>query len=222
MITVHNLNNSRSFRMIWFLEELGLEYQVKQYSRNAHNGLAPDDYKKLHPLGKSPILTDGDEVLVESGAIVEAILERYADGKLQPAPGSKDVNAYRYWMHASEGSLMPYLVMKLIFGRMVTAVPFFMKPILKLVTGKVSASYLNPSLEAFLGHLETTLGKSDWVAGDSFTAADIMMGYPTEVGIVRTGMGDRYPNIKAYIERLQARPAHKKAMEKNGPFMPMS
>ncbi len=221
MITVHNLNNSRSVRLIWLLEELGLDFELKQYKRNAWNGLAPDDYLKLHPMAKAPVLTIDDEVLVESGAIIDTVLQRFGEGRLQPQTDSPDWVAYRYWFHASEGTFMPLLVLKLILGRMVSKSPFFLRPLMKMVTGKVEASYLGPSLTKFLDYMETTLAQSTWILGETFTAADIMIGFPAEVSIPRANLGPEYPNISAYIKRLQERPAHKTAMEKNGPFTPM-
>ncbi|MDJ0836192.1 MAG: glutathione S-transferase [Acidobacteriota bacterium] len=163
MITVHNLDNSRSFRMIWLLEELGLAFDIKQYTRRADNSLAPDDYRKLHPLGKAPVVTDGDQVLVESGAIVETLLDRYGQGRLQPEPGSREWVDYRYWMHASEGSLMPLLVLKLVLNRMESGAPFFIRPLIKVVTGKVNAMYVNPSLSKFLGFMNNALTESSWL-----------------------------------------------------------
>ena len=221
MITIHNLNNSRSIRMIWLMEELGLDYEIKQYKRNKTTGLADTDYRNLHPLGKSPIITDGEEPLVESGAIVDTILERYGNGKLQPKPGSADWVSYRYWMHAVEGSLMPLLVLKLVLNRMETKSPFFIRPLMSVVTSKVNGAYVTPSLEGFFNYMNATLSRSPWLTGEDFTAADIMMGYPIEAANARGGLGANYPNIEAYVQRIQSREAYKRALDKNGPMEPL-
>ncbi len=216
MITVHHLQQSRSIRILWLLEELGLPYEVQIYQRNPATNLAPDAYRRLHPTGKSPIVTDGDKVLAETGAIVEYFLDAYDDKGLRPAPGTPEKLAYTYWMHAAEGSLMPFLVMHLILTNMETRPPFPIRPIVKAVTGQVRKIYQRPSLKALLDYTETELGRSEWLAGDRLTGADIMMSYPLEAAATRAGLDGTYPNIKAYLAKVRARPAYQTAFEKSG------
>lgn len=144
MLTIHHLENSRSFRMVWLFEELQLEYQIKHYKRDRKLQLAPRELKAIHPLGKSPIVTDDDRILTETGAMIELILDRYAKGRLRPIRESAEYRDYLYWMHATEGSLMPFLIFKLILGRMVSYSPFFIKPVAKMLTSRVVQSYVDP------------------------------------------------------------------------------
>lgn len=220
MIIVHNLNHSRSIRILWLLEELGLDYEIKQYERGS-DGLAPDAYKKLHPIGKAPIVTDGEDVLIESGAVIETLLDRHGNGRLQPEPGSKDWIQYRYWMHAAEGSLMSQLLLKLILDRMESKTPFFMRPVVSLVTGKVKSMYVNPNLKDFFTYTNDVLAKSTWLTGETFTAADIMMGFPGQAAMKRADGAGRYPHIQAWIQKWEKRPAYQRALQKNGPFQIM-
>ena len=220
MITVHHLEYSRSHRILWLLEELELDYRMERYARNPLTNLAPTEYLRLHPIGKAPIVTDGDQVLAETGTIIEYILERYGEGRLKPQPGTAEYLRYSYWMHAAEGSLMPFLVMRLLFTRMETQAPFLIRPIARMMTRALNAAYIGPSLSRMLDFMETELDRSTWFAGDQFTAADIQMGYPTEAFAARGGVGASYPAVRAFIERVRERPAYRAALEKGGPLVP--
>ncbi len=219
MIIVHHLENSRSQRVLWLLEELGLDYEIKRYERDKTTNLAPAELKAVHPLGKSPVLEDQGAPLAETGAIVDYLVDQYADGKLQPARGTRDFNRYRFWMHAAEGTYMPPLVMTLFLGRMETApMPFFARPIAKKLTQGLRDAYLDHTMKAQYDYLEQALGASPWLAGDDLTAADIMMSFPVEAFSSRGADAGAYPNIAAYKMRFQARPAYKRALERGGPY----
>ena len=216
MITVHHLKNSRSMRIIWLMEELGLDYELKTYDRDPNSQLAPADYRSLHPLGKAPIVTVNDKTLAETGAIVEYFLDLHPGSPLRPEVGSNERVPYQYWMHAAEGSLMPLLIMQLFFSRMETTPPFPIKQIVKVVTGKVRDFYLTPSLTSMLSYIEETLGRSKYFAGEQLTGADIMMSFPLEAAMERANVGIELPNIAKWLEGIHSRPAYKAAIEKGG------
>lgn len=218
MLTLHHLENSRSQRILWLLEELGLDYEVKIYKRDAKTNLAPPELRKVHPLGKSPVLEDDGKVIAETGAMIEYILDHHGGGKMRPSPVSDDFERYRYWLHAAEGSYMPPLVMTLFLTRMETApMPFFARPIARKLTNAVREGYLNHTTKALFDYLNDELGKSEWLAGDSLTGADINMSFPMEAAAKRLG-GNSYPRIKAFVDKIQARPAYKRALERGGPY----
>jgi glutathione S-transferase len=219
MITVHHLNNSRSQRVLWLLEELGLPYEIKKYQRNAQTMLAPPELLQVHPLGKSPVITDDGTTVAESGAIIEYLLERYGSGRLQPAAGSPEKLRWRYWMHFAEGTAMSPLLLKLIFERIkVTKMPFFAKPIARGIADKVLSAMVDPNLKRQLDFMEAELGKSEWFAGDEFSAADIQMSFPVEASAQRAGLDASRPKLMAFLKRIHARPAYKKALERGGPY----
>lgn len=222
MLTVHHLENSQSIRILWLLEELGLEYHIEHYQRDKTTSLAPNEFKKLHLVGTSPCVTDGKLVLPETNAIVDYILDQAPDSQLRPIAGSSCRHQYLYWLHAAQGSFMPLLLDALIFKRMISKVPALIRPIIKFVVTKVEVSYLAPRLSKMLTHIETTLSQQTWFAGETFTAADIVMGYCMDVAAVRVGMDERYPHAQAFLKRMRQRPAFKRAMEKNGDFVPFS
>lgn len=219
MITVHHLENSRSQRILWLLEELGLDYQIQKYARDPVTSLAPPELLKLHPLGKAPVVTDGEHTLAESGAIIEYLVRKYDDGRLRPAADSEAEMAYTYWLHYAEGTFMPLMIVSLIVGRIETApMPFFVKPIAKGITQKVRNGYLDANVKGNLDFMESSLNATLWFCGDDLTAADIQMSFAVEAAAVRTNLQDDYPNLAAYVERMQARPAYQKALEKGGPY----
>ena len=222
MITVHHLENSQSVRVLWLLEELGVDYEIKHYARDKQTSLAPEVLKALHPMGTSPTITDGDMALAESNAIVDYILDKHGDGRLRPAPGTSERTRYLFWFHAAQGSFMPLLIIKLMVNRFVSGAPFFVKPIMRSAVGRVEALFLRPRIDKMLDHIEAELGRSPWFAGEALTAADIVMGYCMEVAAVRAGMDARYPNSLAFLERMRVRPAYKTAIEKGGPFVPLT
>ena len=217
MITVHHLNNSRSQRVLWLLEELALPYEIVKYERDPRTLLAPASLRAIHPLGKSPVITDGDATLAESGAILEYLVETYGKGALAPAPGTPGYRDYRYFMHYAEGSLMPLLVMKLVFNKIRTDAPLLVRPVAKAIAGQVGKQFLDPNLTAHLAFLADHLGKHAWFAGDAFSAADVQMSFSVEVAIARSG-GGISPKLTEWLSKVQARPAYRKAIEKGGEF----
>ena len=223
MIVVHHLNNSRSQRVLWLLEELGVEYQVQRYERDAKTMLAPVSLRQVHPLGKSPVITDGELTITESGAIVEYLAGRYGEGRLVPAAGKPERLRYTYWMHYAEGSAMPPLLLKLVFNRIETApMPFFVRPFARGIAGRAKSSFIEPQIKLHLDFMEAELAKSLWFAGDDFTAADIQMSFPLEAAAARAGLDSTRPKLVAFLERIHARPAYRRALERGGPYELMS
>ena len=218
MITVHHLNNSRSQRVLWLLEELGLEYDIKFYQRDPKTMLAPKELMQVHPLGKSPVITDGDLTIAESGAIIEYLVERYGNGQFIPAAGTPERLRYRYWLHYAEGSAMPLLLLKLIFSRLPKSVPALIRPVARLICGGVLGRMVDPQLKRHLHYLEGELARGGWFAGNSFTAADIQMSFPVEGARSRGGLDAQYPNLLKYLEVIHARPAYQRALQRGGPY----
>lgn len=220
MLTVHHLNNSRSQRVLWLLEELELPYEIVHYERDKQTMLAPASLRAVHPLGKSPVVTTDDGLtLAESGAIVETLIERYGQGRLAPAPGTPQALRYRYWLHFAEGSAMSPLLLKLVFDRIETAkMPFFAKPIAKAIAAKAKGAFINPNIAGQLSFMEAELSKSEWFAGDEFSGADIQMSFPVEASQARGGLDSKRPKLMAYLERIHARPAYRRALERGGPY----
>jgi glutathione S-transferase len=220
MITVHHLENSRSQRVLWLLEELGQPYRVKRYARDPKTKLAPASLRKVHPLGKSPVITDGERVIAESGAIVEYLVTEYGkESGLAPAVGTPERLRYTYWLHYAEGSAMPPLLLSLIFRKMPEApMPFFVRPIVSGIAAKVQSSFIGPQLALHLDYMESELGESGWFAGAEFTAADIQMSFPLEAAAAAGLLGDKRPRLQAFVERIAARPGYQRALQKGGPY----
>ena len=219
MIVVHHLNNSRSQRVLWLLEELGLDYDIKRYERDKKTMLAPPELRKIHPLGKSPVVTDGDLILAESGAIIEYLVERYGDGCFAPSRQIPEYLRYRYWLHYAEGSLMSPLLLKLVFDKIETSpMPFFVKPIAKAISGKAKSSFIMPQINTHLDYLEAELGKAKWFVGNDFTAADVQMSFPIEAAAARGGLDASRPRLMNYLQRIHARPAYQRAIERGGEY----
>jgi len=216
MIVVHHLNNSRSQRILWLLEELGLAYEIQHYKRDPKTSLAPPELLRVHPLGKSPVITEDGLTLAESGANVEYLVERHGKGALVPPAGSPERLRYTYWLHFAEGSAMPPLVMKLVFNRIEHApMPFFARPIARGIAQKVRNAMIDPNLARIVEHIETELGREGWFAGAEFSAADIQMSFPVEAAAARAGGRDK-PHIARFLERIHARPAYQRALERGG------
>ncbi|MBA5690259.1 glutathione S-transferase [Rugamonas apoptosis] len=219
MIVVHHLNNSRSQRVLWLLEELGLEYEIVRYQRDPKTMLAPAALRAIHPLGKSPVITDGDVTVAESGAIVEYLVERYGNGMLVPPPGTADKRRWTYFMHYAEGSAMTPLLMKLVFDRVESGpAPFFIKPVARAIAQKVKSMYIQPQIEQHLDYLEAELSQHLWFAGAEFSAADIQMSFPLEAAAARAGLDGRRHHLRAFLDRIHARPAFQRALERGGPY----
>jgi len=217
MLTVHHLNNSRSQRVLWLLEELGTPYEIRHYQRDSKTMLAPAELRAVHPLGKSPVITDGGLTIAETGAIVEYIIELYGQGRLLPPPASPEALRYRYWLHFAEGSAMPPLVMTLLFGEIPKRAPALVRPIARMIGKTVQDSYLGPMIDAQLDLMESELSHSTYFAGAELTGADIMMSFPVEAAATRNGLGNR-PRLAAWLAALHARPAYQAALKKGGPY----
>ena len=218
MITVHHLNNSRSQRVLWLLEELGLPYEIRRYQRDPKTMLAPESLRAVHPLGKSPVITDGALTLAESGAIMEYLVDRYGDGRLAPAPGTLERLHFTYWLHYAEGSAMPPLLLKLVFDRVETApMPFFAKPVARAIARRAKSAFIEPQIALHMSYMEAELAKHRWFAGNEFTAADIQMSFPIEAALAR-GQDPSRPKLSAFLDRIHARPAYQRALERGGEF----
>jgi glutathione S-transferase len=219
MITVHHLENSRSQRVLWLLEELGVPYEIKHYKRDPKTMLAPPELRAVHPLGKSPVVMDGDLVLAESGAILEYLVDTYGNGRLAPARGTPERVRYSYWMHYAEGSVMPPLLFKLVFDVIENApMPFFVRPFARAIAGRAKSTFIGPQITLHLDFIEAELAKNDWFVGSELTAADVAMSFPLEVAAGRAGLDRSRPKSMAFLDRIHARPAYKVALEKGGPF----
>jgi glutathione S-transferase len=218
MLTVHHLNNSRSQRVLWLLEELALPYQIKRYQRDPKTMLAPPELRAVHPLGKSPVITDGEVTVAETGAIVEYIVDK-AGGRLRPAAGTPERLRWAFWLHYAEGSLMSPLLMKLVFDVMPRRAPMILRGLVRNIATRAKAGFVMPQLGTHFDFLEAELGRSEWLAGAEFSAADVMMSFPLEAGGARAGAFEGRPRLKAFVERIHARPAYKSAIEKGGPYV---
>lgn len=226
MLTVHHLETSRSQRVLWLLEELGVPYELKRYARDPRTRLAPPELKRVHPLGKSPVITDEGEVIAESGAILEYLAERFgADAppelaQLEPARGTPAHRQCRFWMHYAEGSLMNWLVMKLVFKTLPTQpMPFFVRPVARAVCGKAQQKLVDPNLATALAFMDDHLARHAWFAGEALSLADFQMSFPVEAALSRAEGADRHPHLRAYRDRIRARPAYQRALDKGGPVV---
>jgi glutathione S-transferase len=202
MIVVHHLNESRSQRILWLLEELNLPYEIRHYSRDAKTRLAPPELKAVHPLGKSPVIEDQGQTLIESGAIVDYLIRHYGQGRLQPVQPSHDFELYNQWLHYAEGSAMLPLLLKMYVSRLGDA-------------GAPLAPRIDSELANHLGYIEHALQGRDWLVGDGLTGADIQMSF---VGEAARGLRASYPNMDAWVHRFQQRPAYRRALERGGPY----
>jgi glutathione S-transferase len=220
MIIVHHLNNSRSKRVLWLLEELGVPYEVKRYQRDAKTMLAPPALLAVHPLDKSPVITDEDVTLAESGAILEYLVSRYDNKNLKPREKTPEHLRYVYWMHFAEGSAMTPLLLKLIFGRIESGrgMPFFVRPVARAIAGRVMGTMVLPNLQRQLDYMESELQKHEWFAGSAFTAADVQMSFPLEAASARGGLDQSRPKLRAFLQKIHARPAYQRALEKGGKY----
>lgn len=219
MLTVHHLNNSRSQRMLWLLEELGVPYEIKRYERDPKTMLAPPELRAVHPLGKSPVITDDGQTLAESGAIIEYLVDKYGQGRFAPAAGTPERQRYTYWMHYAEGSAMPPLLLKLVALRIASApMPFFAKPIARKIASTLQSSFIDPQLKLHLGYINKELGATGWFVGNDFTAADVQMSFPLEAATARGGMERQIPAVVDFLKRIHARPAYQRALERGGKY----
>jgi len=218
MIVVHHLNDSRSQRVLWLLEELGLPYEVKRYQRDAKTMLAPAELRAIHPLGKSPVIDDGDVRVAETGAIVDYLIETYGQGRLRAAPGTEDGRRYTYWLHYAEGSAMPPLLLKLVFSQLPRRAPALLRPLVKGIANKALTGFVDPQLRTHAAFWEGELGRAPWFGGQAFGAADIMMSFPVEAAASRAIALVDYPRLAAFLKAIRARPAYQRALERGGPY----
>ncbi len=226
MLVVHHLETSRSQRILWLLEELGVPYELKVYRRNPATRLAPPELKAIHPLGKSPVITDDGVTVAESGAIIEYLVEKFAAkaggelAGLDPAAGTPERRQCRYWMHYAEGSLMNWLVMKLVFTTIPTQpMPFFVRPIARALCNKVQQQLIDPNVQASTAFIEDHLSRHRWFAGQELSMADFQMSFAVEALMSRgEGLGD-CPALREYLARIRARPAYQRAEAKGGPVL---
>jgi glutathione S-transferase len=219
MITVHHLEHSRSQRILWLLEELGMSYEVKRYPRDAKTSLAPPELRAVHPLGKSPVITDNDTVVAESGAIIEYLVDK-AGGALKPLAGTPEQRRWTYWLHFAEGSAMPFMILTLVFERIKRVkMPFFAKPIARGIADKVMSSFVMPNIKRQFDYMESELAQRDWFAGADFSAADIQMSFVLEAAASRKALdAAMYPRLTDFLKRCHARPAYGRALERGGPY----
>jgi glutathione S-transferase len=219
MVVVHHLNNSRSQRVLWLLEELGIPYEVKRYERDAKTMLAPLQLLAIHPLGKSPVIVDGEVTLAESGAIIEYLVDKYGAGRLIPPAGSAERLRYTYWLHYAEGSAMPPLLFRLVFNRIATnPAPWPISAIARKIASTVDKSFISPNLNRHLDYMESELSAHAWFAGEQFTAADVQMSFPLEAAASRGGLNASRPKLMAFLDRIHGRDAYKRALERGGRY----
>ncbi|HUS32241.1 MAG TPA: glutathione S-transferase [Kofleriaceae bacterium] len=215
MLTVHHLENSRSQRVLWLLEELAVPYEIVKYARDPKTSLGPPELQKIHPLGKSPVITDDGTTVAESAAILEYVAEKYGNGKLIPAKSSPEYQRYRYFMHYAEGSVMPILLVKLITRRLREA-PGVAKLVGKAVAGKLDAAFVKPNVDRHVPFIANELGSRPYFCGAELTLADIQMSFPMEAIAAR--IPDAPKVIHDYVARIHGRPAFKAALDKGGPY----
>jgi glutathione S-transferase len=219
MVVVHHLNNSRSQRVLWLLEELGVPYEVKRYERDAKTMLAPPALLAIHPLGKSPVIVDGDATIAESGAIIEYLVDKYGAGRLIPPAGTPQRLRYTYWLHYAEGSAMTPLLLKLVFGRVAAnPAPWPVSAIARRIAATVTNTFIAPNLTRHFDFIEQELAAHAWFAGEEFTAADVQMSFPLEIAVSRAGLNASRPKSMAFLERIHARDAYKRALERGGKY----
>jgi glutathione S-transferase len=222
MITVHHLNNSRSHRIVWLLEELALPYRIKRYARDPRTMFAPAELQKVHPLGKAPVISDGDITMAESGAIIEYLVTRYGVGLLQPTVGSPEWSQYIYWLHYAEGSAMPPLLLRLVADRLGgEQTPWLVRPMARQIGLGLRRKLIDPQIDRHLNFMEAALSGREWFAGSQFTAADVQMSFPLEAAAARAGLDAGRPRLWNWLQRIHARPAYQRALENGGAHEPL-
>ncbi|MEQ3747376.1 MAG: glutathione S-transferase [Henriciella sp.] len=218
MIIVHHLEDSRSQRVLWLLEELGIAYEVKRYDRDPETGLGPQALYDIHPLGKSPVITDGDINVAETGAIFEYLVDTYgSESSLKPAPGTQASRDYTYWLHYAEGSAMTNLLLKLVFSRLPDRAPMLARPLVRGISNTAEKNFIDPRIAEHAGWWNKSLEATGHFVGDRLTAADIMMSFPLEAAATRADMA-QLGKIKSFVERMHARPAYQAALKRGGPY----
>lgn len=218
MIVVHHLADSRSQRVLWLLEELGLDYEVRRYERDPATRLAPVELKAVHPLGKSPVIEDGGAIQAETGAIVEHLLQAHGGGRLRPAAGTEAARRFTYWMHYAEGSAMTPLLLKLIFTALPKRAPWPVRGIIGAAMKTAQGVLVDPQLVSHVAYWESQLSETGWFAGPDFSAADIMMSFPVEAAAQRAFDRAGKPVLDAFLTRIHGRPAYQRALARGGPY----
>lgn len=219
MITVHHLNNSRSQRILWLLEELAIPYELKRYTRDRETMLAPPELRTVHALGKAPVITDGEATLAESGAIIEYLITRYGNGRFRPAVSTQEWVRYIYWLHYAEGSAMPLLLLRLIADRMGGGkTPWIIRPIARMVGLGLRNNLIDAQINRHLDFMESALSGYQWFAGLEFTAADVQMSFPVEAAAARAGLNAGRPRLWEWLQRIHSRPAYQRALENGGTY----
>jgi len=216
MLTLHHLEYSQSYRVLWLLEELGVDYELKLYERDKTTRLAPADYKAISPLGTSPVITDGDLNLAETSAIFDYILDQHPESPLRPSSNSAARTDYLFWFHAAQGSMMPMMLMSIVFQMLETRSPGLIRPLIKMVLGKASDGMVKPRMKLLLEKAEADLAATGWFAGDSLSAADMMLSYPLESADSKGLLDKKYPNCQAWVQRIKQSPSYQSAKEKDG------
>jgi glutathione S-transferase len=219
VLTVHHLDHSRSHRVVWLLEELGVDYALERYERDPTTLRAPLSLKAVHRLGRAPTITDDGRTFAESGAVLEYLVERYDDGRLAPPRGTPERERYSYFMHYAEGSAMLPLILRLIFGQMPRQpMPALARPVVRALAKNVIDTFVRPQIEEHLDHMEASLASTPWFAGEAFTAADIQMSFPIEAAAAGGSLGASRRHLSDYLQRIRERPAYRRALAKGGPY----
>ncbi len=218
MIIVHHLEHSRSQRVLWMLEELGVDYEIRRYQRDPDTRLAPPELREVHPLGKSPVISDGGRSLAESGTILEYLARHYGKARWAPALKSDAYWDFHYWMQYAEGSLMPPLLLKLVFDTVGAKAPLLIRPLARGIAAQVDRAFISQQIRTHLDFVEAHLAEHDWFVGTRISAADVHMCFPLEAARARGLVGDQRPAINAFVERCHQRPAYQRALEAGGPY----
>ena len=219
MLVVHHLNDSRSQRVLWLLEELGVAYEIVPHTRALGTDLAPPEVRRIHPLGKLPIIVDGDLVVAESGAVMSYLIETYGEGRLVPKRGTAEWTRYLYWLHYAEGSGMQPLLLKVIFDRIEAAkVPFYVRPMVRALARGVKQNFVGPQTKLHLDFIESELSQRPWFAGDEISAADLQMSFVLQAAEAHGGLDASRPHAMAFLRKIEARPAWIRSVERGGPF----
>jgi glutathione S-transferase len=221
-IVVHHLENSRSQRVLWLLEEIGAPYEIKAYARDPETKLAPPELKAVHRLGKSPVVAADGHMLAETGAIVGYLIDTRGGGQLRPAAGTRARLRHDFWMHYAEGSAMPPLLLKLVLQTLPRRAPALLRPLVRRIASTAQSGFVDPQLVLHIDYWEDALTRGRWFAGEDFTAADIMMSFPVEAAAARAGALAGRPRLAAFLGAIRARPAYCRALERGGPFQLLS
>jgi len=213
-IILHNLESSRAQRVLWLLEELDAPYELRTYRRDPHSRRGPPEIRAVHPLGKSPTIEVDGQALAETGAIFEYLIDTVGQGRLRPPAGSPERTRFTFWLHYGEGSAMQNLVLRYAFNAIVEMTPPSARDVVKDTIAKLDAAMVEPSVQTHMNYWESELGRSKFIAGDAFTAADVMMGFAAIAAARLWNAEEGRPRLKAWLDALRARPAYQRTLEK--------